>query len=125
MELRPLRPLPALGLLLVAGGLLVACTSVPVNSVVPAMSLTPPPSDSQGHCVVEYSALLDLADLARRYGQSAGIFLDAIGDMVDQLDACLSGSGGINREIGVLKIRAELWEDARWHRRVVSREVGG
>lgn len=47
---------------------------------------TPPPNAS---CVAEYSALLDLAELARRYGHSGGVFLDPLGEMFDQLDQCL------------------------------------
>jgi hypothetical protein len=40
-------------------------------------------------CKVEYAAVLDLADVARRYGPSAGVFLDALGDLFDQLQECL------------------------------------
>jgi hypothetical protein len=55
-----------------------------------------------------YSAFLDLANLARRYGASAGVFVDALGDMMDQLQECISAStetGGHSRE-GLLGITA-------------------
>ena len=71
-------------------GLIGSCTiPAPSTSMASAKLPDPPPP---GPCVAEYSALLDLADLARRYGSSAGIFLHPIGDVVDQLDACLAAS---------------------------------
>ncbi|CAB3783616.1 hypothetical protein LMG28688_01683 [Paraburkholderia caffeinitolerans] len=40
-------------------------------------------------CTPTYAGLLDLALLARRYGRSSGIFIDALGNMADQLGECL------------------------------------
>ena len=45
-------------------------------------------------CETEYRAFLDLADLARHYGASSGIFLDPLGDMFEELDDYLSATGG-------------------------------
>jgi hypothetical protein len=47
----------------------------------------PPP------CAMEYTALLDLATLARSYGPNAGLFMDALGELVDQLDQCMGARG--------------------------------
>lgn len=41
-------------------------------------------------CDAEYRALLDMANLARRYGPAARIFLDPLGDMFDRLGERLS-----------------------------------
>ncbi|REG52426.1 hypothetical protein B0G80_8978 [Paraburkholderia sp. BL6669N2] len=41
-------------------------------------------------CTVPYAALMDLAQLARRYGNSSANFLDALYGMTAQVDKCLS-----------------------------------
>jgi hypothetical protein len=51
-----------------------------------------------GDCTVEYAAVLDLAAIARRYGQSAAVFLDALGDLFDQLQECLDHTGAQRTE---------------------------
>lgn len=87
------RPRRAAALLMVALPIFIASCSMPP----PPTPLMPPPSPSAPvvglppACALQYNALLDLADLARRYGPSAGMFLDPLGDMFDQLDHCLSG----------------------------------
>jgi hypothetical protein len=60
----------------------------------------------RGPCAVEYKALLDLAVLARNYGPSAGVFLDPLGDMFDQLDRCLSATEGAEAasQAGIVRI---------------------
>ncbi|HUC16402.1 MAG TPA: hypothetical protein VMA37_01805 [Acetobacteraceae bacterium] len=57
--------------------------------------ISAPPSsyDLPARCVVQYKALLDLAALARHYGNASPVFLDALGDMADRLSDCLSGPG--------------------------------
>jgi hypothetical protein len=81
-----------LGLMLAISGLAAACASPPPAPPVampgaPTLASAPP-----APCAEEYRALLDLADLARRYGPSSGIFLDPLGDMFEQLDQCLSAA---------------------------------
>lgn len=85
-----------LGLLLAIGGLASACAlgppgppRAPAAAKASAFASAPP-----APCAAEYSALLDLAELARRYGPSAGIFLEPLGDMFDQLDQCLMAAQG-------------------------------
>ncbi|MEQ5842902.1 hypothetical protein N0A02_25940 [Paraburkholderia acidicola] len=57
--------------------------SPPIDAVPFATAELPP------QCVVSYVALLDLAELARRYGRASSVFLDALGDLSDQLNNCL------------------------------------
>ncbi len=44
-------------------------------------------------CTAEYTAVLDLAALARSYGAGAGLFMDALATQFDQLDQCLTAHG--------------------------------
>ena len=93
--------LARLGLLLAVSGLIASCTAQspeppPRTEKTPASSTRGPPAP----CMTEYRALLDLADLARRYGPSAGVFLDPLGDMFGQLDDCLAAAQGEGSWLG-------------------------
>jgi hypothetical protein len=100
---RSLRKFIGPGLMLAVMGLVAACTSplpappTPVAQASLAQTPTPQGSASPTLCALEYRAFLDLADLARRYGRSAEVFLDPLGDMVDQLDQCLAAAQGSQR----------------------------
>jgi hypothetical protein len=100
-----------LGLLFAFGGLAASCASSPPPSpsfALPMASAKPPSvaSAPPAPCAAEYSALLDLAELARRYGPSAGVFLDPLGDMFEQLDECLTAArdGARPASAGILEI---------------------
>ncbi|MFX1687718.1 hypothetical protein PWR05_24555 [Paraburkholderia sp. A2RI-6] len=54
-----------------------------------APALPAPTEALPPQCAPTYAGLLDLALLAKRYGRSSGIFIDALGNMADQLGACL------------------------------------
>lgn len=53
-----------------------------------------PTEDLPAQCVVSYAALLDLADLATRYGHASSVFLDALGNLSDKLSDCLTQADG-------------------------------
>ncbi|BCQ57994.1 hypothetical protein [Burkholderia gladioli] len=55
------------------------------------LSRPAPSADLPPECVVRYAALLDLAQLAYRYGPDASTFVNAIGELARSLDDCLSG----------------------------------
>jgi hypothetical protein len=76
------------------------CTPNPIHDaqLVRIHAIATPTADLPRKCVAQYSALLDLASLARSYGPSSGIFIDALGQMADALDECLSEGGGESRE---------------------------
>ena len=102
--------LACLGLLLAVSGLIASCAAQspeppPRTEKTPASSALGPPAP----CMTEYRALLDLADLARRYGPSAGVFLDPLGDMFGQLDDCLAAAQGEGSWLGtdMVKIGAD------------------
>ena len=100
-QVRGPRQLARLGLLLAASGLIASCTAQspeppPRTEKTLASSALGPPAP----CMTEYRALLDLADLARRYGPSAGVFLDPLGDMFGQLDDCLAAAQGEGSWLG-------------------------
>lgn len=84
----------AFDLLPAISGLAASCAPPPASPVAtekaPASLTFAPPAA----CAAEYRALLDVADLARRYGQSAGIFSDPLGDMFDERDQCLTAARG-------------------------------
>lgn len=73
------------GLLLGIGALTASCTSSSSQSPAAPVIASAPAAP----CAAEYNALLDMAELARRYGPAAGMFLDPLGDMFDQLNQCL------------------------------------
>ncbi|MGN4111292.1 hypothetical protein ACS0X5_18800 [Burkholderia gladioli] len=54
------------------------------------LSRPAPSADLPPECVARYAALLDLAQLAHRYGSDASIFVNAIGELARSLDECLS-----------------------------------
>jgi hypothetical protein len=76
------------------------CTPIPIGDARLAriQAIATPTADLPRKCVAQYNALLDLASLARSYGPSSGIFLDALGQMADELDECLSEGGGQRSE---------------------------
>ncbi|MFC0397288.1 hypothetical protein [Paraburkholderia rhizosphaerae] len=76
------------------------CTPVPLGNptLVQMQAAAAPTVDLPKQCAARYAALLDLAGLARSYGSSSGIYLDALGAMADQLDECLSGGAERGRE---------------------------
>jgi hypothetical protein len=90
------RRAPRLGLLSAVAGLAAACAQPPPPADTATAAPKPPlrASTPAGPCVEEYSALLDLADLARSYGKSSGVFFDPLGDLFDELDQCLSAAQG-------------------------------
>ncbi|MDN7755037.1 hypothetical protein [Burkholderia gladioli] len=55
------------------------------------LSRPAPSADLPPECVTRYAALLDLAQLAHRYGPDASTFVNAIGELARSLDDCLSG----------------------------------
>ncbi|WP_186029423.1 hypothetical protein [Burkholderia gladioli] len=55
------------------------------------LSRPAPSADLPPECVARYAALLDLAQLAHRYGSDASTFVNAIGELARSLDDCLSG----------------------------------
>jgi hypothetical protein len=81
-----------LGLVLATGALAGACAEPQAAAPAPMAPAPTVASAPPGPCATEYNALLDLADLARRYGPSAGLFLDPLGDMFDKLDQCMSAA---------------------------------
>ncbi|CAM2163204.1 conserved exported hypothetical protein [Paraburkholderia sacchari] len=79
-----------------AAVMLVACappqapwTIAAMPSPLPAPALPTPTEALPPQCAPTYAGLLDLALLAKRYGRSSGIFIGALGNMADQLGACL------------------------------------
>ncbi|MBW5288154.1 hypothetical protein [Burkholderia gladioli] len=54
------------------------------------LSRPAPSADLPPECVARYAALLDLAQLAHRYGPDASTFVNAIGELARSLDECLS-----------------------------------
>ncbi|NLP60316.1 hypothetical protein [Paraburkholderia sacchari] len=65
-------------------------TAKPSPLLVPALPDLPAPTEAlPSQCAPTYAGLLDLALLAKRYGRSSGIFIDALGNMASQLGACL------------------------------------
>jgi hypothetical protein len=70
----------------------------PTPAPITASPLPVPSYDLPAQCTVTYAALLDLAELARRYGKLSGVFLNALGDLTGQLDDCLSDRQGARQE---------------------------
>lgn len=66
------------------------CVSTPTTPPPPIAAAPFPTEDLPAQCVVSYAALLDLADLAKRYGHASSVFLDALGNLSDKLSDCLA-----------------------------------
>jgi hypothetical protein len=55
----------------------------------PAMDeVAPSTSEASPHCALKYAAVLDLAELARRYGKASPIYLHAFNKVAAQMNAC-------------------------------------
>jgi hypothetical protein len=57
-------------------------------SSVPQASRLVAPDSPSSSCGLHYAALLDLAELARYYGEGSGAYRHAFGRVANQLDAC-------------------------------------
>lgn len=82
-----------------------------------SLAAYPPPAQPGNlprQCVTQYYALLDLAGLARSYGASSEVFLDALGDMANELDSCLSAHER-NEFDGMNRMRAEHEHTNHFH----------
>lgn len=58
---------------------------------IPAAQPTPGAAGSPPQCALKYAAVLDLAELARGYGKSSGVYRHAFGNVSGQMDACRTG----------------------------------
>jgi len=59
--------------------------AIPATQRMPGAAGLPP------QCALKYAAVLDLAELARGYGKSSGVYRHAFGDVSGQMDACRTG----------------------------------
>jgi hypothetical protein len=83
--------------LVVAFAALAAATLSVANAAPAAPTEQPAPSaaaDLPPRCAANYTALLDLAKLAREYGKSSVSFVNAIDSVAGQLDDCLYDAQG-------------------------------
>ncbi|WP_186075387.1 hypothetical protein [Burkholderia gladioli] len=72
------------------------------------LSQPAPSADLPPECVTRYAALLDLAQLAHRYGPDASTFVNAIGELARSLDECLSET---HRAFPSTVLPTALWHD--------------